>query len=247
MKRIYVSVLTIVIYGLAQFLPTIAQAMGLLSTENTTDLMKQSINLQLFSFIVVAILILLFQSQIKNPMQFELTPKEPKRYIVPWVLAGLGVVFIAQLIINAISTLLFGIDPASQNTLALMKIAREMPLFIILIAIVGPILEEYVFRKVIFGELYNAIQAKPIVKFLIAGIVSSILFALAHMDFTHFLVYFAMGIIFSAFYIYTKRLSVAIGIHIAQNGLVTLVQLLIPEQVFERMLEQTQVIMLHLF
>lgn len=64
------------------------------------------------------------------------------------------------------------------------------------------------------------------------------------MDFSHFLAYFVMGIIFSAFYIYTKRLSVSIGIHMAQNGLVALIQLMMPEKMIEEAVKQTQFILL---
>ncbi|MGV3244398.1 intramembrane glutamic endopeptidase MroQ [Staphylococcus sp. 11261D007BR] len=242
MNRIVVSILTIVIYLLAQFLPSIALSTGLLSSDNAVQLAKMSINIQVISFIVAAILIIILQYTIKNPMAFELQPKEEKRYIPIWIIAGLGVVFIAQIVINLLTTLVFGIDPASENTLELMKVARQMPVFIILIAIVGPILEEFVFRKVIFGEIYNAIKSSPAIKFLVASIVSSVIFSLAHMDFTHFLTYFVMGMVFAAFYIYTKRLSVAIGIHMAQNALVTVMQLLIPEKVFEEMLKETSFI-----
>ena len=62
-----------------------------------------------------------------------------------------------------------------------MAIAKQLPVFILLISIVGPILEEYIFRKVIFGEIYNKIKGNRIVAFLIASIVSSILFAIITM------------------------------------------------------------------
>ncbi|MBR7508527.1 CPBP family intramembrane metalloprotease, partial [Mycobacterium tuberculosis] len=81
------------------------------------------------------------------------------------------------------------------------------PIFIVLISIVGPILEEYVFRKVIFGELYNFIKGSRVVSFIIASIVSSLIFALAHNDFKFIPVYFGMGVIFSLAYVYTKRIA----------------------------------------
>ena len=74
-----------------------------------------------------------------------------------------------------------GSQQTSPNTERLMAIAK-MPIFIILISIVGLFLEEFVFRKVFFGELYNAIKANRVVSFLIASIVSSLVFALAHND-----------------------------------------------------------------
>ena len=77
-----------------------------------------------------------------------------------------------------------------------MAIAKQLPVFILLISIVGPILEEYIFRKVIFGEIYNKIKGNRIVAFLIASIVSSILFAIAHNDIKFFFIYFGMGMLF---------------------------------------------------
>lgn len=243
MNRILVSVLTIVLYLLAQFAPAILNQLSLISHhQNQLELMKQLIHIQLIGFIIAAILILIMQIRVKNPLQFELPPKEPKRYIVPWILAGLAIVLIAQIIVNVISVFLLGSNPASENTMRLMKIAKQMPIFILLIAIIGPLLEEFVFRKVLFGELYQLLKGSKSLRFIIASIISSAIFAIAHMDFSHFLAYFIMGIIFSSFYFYTKRLSISIGIHMAQNGLVALVQFMIPEKVVEESLKNAQLI-----
>lgn len=243
MNRILVSILTVILYLFAQFAPTIANQLGLLPHhQNQLALMKQLIHIQLIIFIIVAIIILIMQWRVKNPLQLELGHKEPKRYIVPWVIAGLVIVLILQIIVNVISVFVLNSNPSSENTLKLMKIAKEMPIFILLIAIIGPLLEEFVFRKVIFGELYQFIKGTNTIRFIIASIISSSIFAIAHMDFSHFLAYFVMGIVFSAFYFYTKRLSIAIGIHMAQNALVALVQFTIPEKVMEESLKQTQFI-----
>ena len=86
-----------------------------------------------------------------------------------------------------------GSPQKSPNTERLMVIAKQMPVFIILISIVGPILEEFVFRKVFFGEIYNAIKGPRVVSFLIASIVSSLIFALAHNDFKFIPMYFWYG------------------------------------------------------
>ena len=85
-----------------------------------------------------------------------------------------------------------------------------------------PILEEYVFRKVFFGELYDRIKGNRIIAFLIASIVSSLLFALAHNDIKFILIYFGMGMILSLAYTLTKRISVPILIHMFQNGFVVM-------------------------
>ena len=118
----------------------------------------------------------------------------------------------------------FGELKASPNTERLMDIARQAPIFIILISIVGPILEEYVFRKVIFGEILDRLKGNIVMRFLIASVVSSLLFALAHNDITFIIVYFGMGMIFSLAYVLTKRIAVSIMIHMMQNGFVVIMQ-----------------------
>ena len=66
-----------------------------------------------------------------------------------------------------------------SNTQRIMAVAKQLPIFIILISVVGPILEEYVFRKVFFGELYDRIKGNRIIAFLIASIVSSFTFCIS--------------------------------------------------------------------
>ena len=63
-----------------------------------------------------------------------------------------------------------GIKPGSENTARLMDIARTTPWFLIVISIIGPILEEIVFRKILFGTLYKKFN------FFIAAIISSLVF-----------------------------------------------------------------------
>ena len=76
--------------------------------------------------------------------------KEPKRYIISWALLGFCIVMVYQVVVSLIYTLVLGQQQQSPNTERLMAIAKQMPVFIILISVVGPILEEYVFRKVLF-------------------------------------------------------------------------------------------------
>ena len=135
---------------------------------------------------------------------------------------------IYQMVVSIVLTQIYGGQQVSPNTEKLIIIARKIPIFIFFVSIIGPLLEEYVFRKVIFGELFNAIKGNRIVAF-IATTVSSLIFALAHNDFKFIPVYFGMGVIFSLAYVWTKRLAVPIIIHMLQNGFVVIFQLLNPE------------------
>lgn len=78
--------------------------------------------------------------------------KESKRYIISWALLGFCIVMVYQVIVSLIYTLVLGQQQQSPNTERLMAIAKQMPVFIILISVVGPILEEYVFRKVLLAN-----------------------------------------------------------------------------------------------
>ena len=86
----------------------------------------------------------------------------------------LFIVMLYQVIVGVINIWIFGQPQQSPNTQRIMAV-KTTPYFIILISVVGPILEEYVFRKVFFGELYDRIKGNRIIAFLIASIVSSLL------------------------------------------------------------------------
>lgn len=53
----------------------------------------------------------------------------------------------------AIEMAVFGIEGGSQNTADIVAIAKGAPIAILAIVVFGPILEEFVFRRVIFGSL----------------------------------------------------------------------------------------------
>ena len=56
----------------------------------------------------------------------------------------------------------------------------------------GPILEELVFRRVIFGSIMQAQN-----NFWVAAFVSAIFFAIIHLDFSHIILYTITGFIFA--------------------------------------------------
>ncbi|WFO00608.2 CPBP family intramembrane glutamic endopeptidase MroQ [Staphylococcus aureus] len=208
MTRLWASLLTVIIYILSQFLPLLIVKASPFEKFSGLEMTKALIYIQLVLFLIAATMIILINLKIKNPTRLELEVKEPKKYIVPWALLGFALVMIYQTVVSIVYTQI---------------------LFIFFVSIVGPLLEEYVFRKVIFGELFNAIKGNRIVAFAIATTVSSLIFALAHNDLKFIPIYFGMGVIFSLAYVWTKRLAVPIIIHMLQNGFVVIFQLLNPE------------------
>ncbi|SHN35132.1 CPBP family intramembrane glutamic endopeptidase [Gracilibacillus kekensis] len=161
--------------------------------------------------------------------------------IILWSVLGFILVFITQIVAVVIETFVFGIKPGSQNTMDLMNIARQAPIFIIIISVLGPILEELVFRKAIFGSLHKRMN------FFFAALLSGIIFAAVHMDFSHLLTYTAIGMVFAFLYVETKRIIVPIIAHMAINTYAVIGQLSIdPEQIEEQLkqLEQLQLIII---
>jgi uncharacterized protein len=137
---------------------------------------------------------------------------------VGWGFLGFFMVLFGQSIAALIEGAL-GIDPGSENTASFVKIAAAAPVAILSIAIFAPILEELIFRRVIFGSLVQKSN------FFIAGLVSAIVFAIIHFDFTHILLYAVSGFIFAFLYYKTRRIMTSIISHMLLNGFVVLVQL----------------------
>lgn len=137
---------------------------------------------------------------------------------IGWGIIGFFLVLLGQTI-GAYIEMAIGIDYGSQNTEVIMNITQVAPIMILATVVFGPILEELVFRRVIFGSIIQNYN------FWISCIVSAIFFAAIHMDFSHILLYTICGMIFAFLYYKTKRLLTSIIAHMLLNGFVTFVQI----------------------
>ncbi|MYL35744.1 CPBP family intramembrane metalloprotease [Pontibacillus yanchengensis] len=191
----------------------------------------------LISFPAALIIILLLLRP--DMKETSLTRKNlPISKLLGWSLLGIILAYVAQIIAGLIEMGL-GIPQASENTQQLMNFAKSMPIFILIITVLAPILEELLFRKVLFGSIYKKTN------FIIAALISSLIFAVVHMDLMHTIKYTAMGLVFAFLYVQTKRIIVPIIAHMAMNLIVVLIQFTIdPEQIeqWEKQLEQAQTI-----
>ncbi|MFE7703935.1 CPBP family intramembrane glutamic endopeptidase, partial [Bacillus subtilis] len=100
-----------------------------------------------------------------------------------WAIAGFFIALFSQGIAGSIEYYVFGIGRESENTQAILDVIQAVPLMIIVSSIVGPILEEIIFRKIIFGALYEKTN------FFFAGLISSVIFGIVHADLKHLLLY----------------------------------------------------------
>ncbi|WP_100371622.1 CPBP family intramembrane glutamic endopeptidase [Bacillus sp. FJAT-45037] len=168
------------------------------------------------------IILLLLRPDMRN--RHEIRGRSSRGEAVRWSIIGVFMVFAAQYVAALIEMLVLGIEPGSENTEQIVEMAQAFPWLIIVVAVIGPILEEIVFRLVIFGALYKRFN------FWIAGFISSLIFAAIHLDFTHLLIYTAMGFVFAYLYVKTGRILVPIIAHIALNLFVSIVNVLLADQ-----------------
>lgn len=169
------------------------------------------------SFIAALIITLfLLRKEIKGSERNERAL--PLSISAAWAVGGIFLALMAQSIAASIEYLI-GIEVGSENTQQIIDLIKTAPIIIIISSIIGPILEEIVFRKVIFGSLYKRLN------FFLAALISSLIFALAHGEPEHLLLYSAMGFTFAFLYVKTKRILVPIFAHVSMNTIVVILQL----------------------
>lgn len=151
---------------------------------------------------------------------------------ISWAIIGIFLAFFAQTVAAKIE-LLLGIESGSENTEQIINLIEQFPIIILISSVIGPILEEIVFRKIIFGSLFNRFG------FFLSALISSVIFSLAHLEPEHVILYSTMGFTFAFLYVKTKRILVPIFAHVAMNTMVVLVQSVFREDL-ERMIKEAE-------
>ncbi|KGR87383.1 CPBP family intramembrane glutamic endopeptidase [Lysinibacillus odysseyi] len=168
----------------------------------------------ILSLIIIALLVM----RDKNFLNIYEGKKASTTEAIGWGIIGFFMVFVGQMIGAAIE-MAIGIKGGSENTANLVEVAKMAPIMVIVIAVIGPILEEFVFRRVVFGSF---IQTQG---FWLSAIISSVVFAAIHFEFTHILLYTICGLVFAFLYWKTKRLLTSIVAHILLNSFVSFMNL----------------------
>ncbi|WP_409296579.1 lysostaphin resistance A-like protein [Peribacillus sp. SCS-26] len=178
---------------------------------------------------LVIILFLLRKDMDKNMYARDAAPLPSS---ILWAVGGVFLALFAQSLAGNIERWM-GVDPGSQNTKDIIRLIEAVPFVIIVSSVVGPILEEIVFRKIIFGALYKRFN------FFISAVISSVIFGLVHGEPAHLLLYSAMGFSFAFLYVRTRRIMVPIFAHVAMNTLVVIMQTLYKEDI-QKMMEEAE-------
>lgn len=201
----------------------------------TIDIMTLAIYINIILFILAVIITLIImrkdlqKEKAENPIS--------TGTIIGWSILGVILAWMAQMVAISIEQLVFNIDQGSENTQEIVNITRTNPLFFIIPVFTAPILEELIFRKIIFGSLHKKMH------FFFAVLISSLLFGVLHLEFQHLLIYFAMGVALAYVYVKTKRIIVPIIVHFAMNTIAMLAQLLIDPAELERIQQEVSLIL----
>jgi len=228
------SFLVILTYILMQLSTGIVTAVLLMFT--SLDQYDAIIYPNILSFSVGLIIIYLIlkedlhNERLENPLAIS--------QIIGWALLGMVIAYFSQGIAGAIEMYVLDIQPGSENTEVIVGLLEKNIIFLLLPAILGPIIEELVFRKVIFGALRKRMNLH------LATVIGALIFALAHFDFAHTLIYFVMGLVFTFLYVKTKRIIVPILAHMGINSLVVIIQMLVDIEELEQILNELNVILL---
>lgn len=139
---------------------------------------------------------------------------------IAWGIIGTALVIVLQFVVSYV-TFILGQNPASANTATLVTLAKINPFFVLAITVGAPIMEELVFRKVLFGNLSTLFGIRSNLGLTIMAIISSLAFAFMHND-SHIFLYAAIGLLFCWLYHKTGRIQTSMIAHILMNGLVVL-------------------------
>lgn len=172
----------------------------------------------IFSFIAGLAIVLFFLRKKEKLTKIEKSEPLKPGISFLWAFFGIFLALAAQVVASMFEQSVLGVKPESQNTENILNLIEMFPFIMLISSIIGPILEEIVFRKVIFGALYNRFS------FGISAVLSSVIFAAAHTDPTHLILYTAMGFVFAFLYVKTKRIMVPIFAHVMMNTFVVLNQ-----------------------
>lgn len=178
--------------------------------------------------IPLAILLVYFSRKIlKNDYE---KFKESKLAHILLIVGGFVAIFFANILVNFVYTNL-GINTTSANEQAISQMLanKYSPLALVGIVFFAPLIEEFIFRKFLFGVLEERLNWKPIVSILI----SSVLFAFVHLlaggdvEWQFFLMYFPMALVLSLSYHFSnKNIFVPMTIHFLNNLMASVFSLL---------------------
>lgn len=201
-----------VVYGLAYVIGQMINGSGSIDQSAfTTALYKNSVYFTIISAIFVIptywFILWLRKQKLRQYCGFEkITPKN----IILSALVGIALVLPVSFIIDFLS--IDKLSPGTEQIFNTMFSNNTIPILLLSVGIAAPILEEILFRGLVFNELRKALPIP------VAIVFQGLLFGLIHFNLTQFIYASALGILFGFVYIWIKSIWATIVIHIFFNS-----------------------------
>ena len=174
------------------------------------------------NFIVAIILFLLIKFIFKGKLNS--IDSSEKMDLKKSIIISIVVLFLTIGIIYGVmwvqSFLFSHISLNSSNADAITKEFKSNPLSVVGLAFVTSTLEELVYRQLLFGYLYDLFSGcNKYIRYITSALISAIIFGSIHDGLFHpaMLQYITYGFILSGLYLYTKRISSPIIVHVLFN------------------------------
>ncbi|PFD04422.1 CPBP family intramembrane glutamic endopeptidase [Bacillus cereus] len=136
-----------------------------------------------------------------------------------WILVGIILVFLGQMVGSLLDKSIFQLTTQSANTSSTVADAAISPMALISIVLLAPLVEEFVFRYAAINILMSKFKKTWSI------IISSLFFSIIHFDFPFIFGYFLIGIILAVVYMRTNRLLVSFVVHASMNLIVVILQI----------------------
>lgn len=159
---------------------------------------------------------------------FQKIKKEPIRFILTIVVAAVSMYALSFIVTIIYEMLGVGGSSDNENTIALMMDSKGIWLMTFSVVILAPIVEEFIFRKLMIDSFEKTFKINP----LIAVGISTILFALIHVsdcqNIKYIFQYIALALPLCLSYHFTRNnIVTSIVVHMINNAIVAIAYILL--------------------
>ncbi|PFB62993.1 CPBP family intramembrane glutamic endopeptidase [Bacillus cereus] len=137
-----------------------------------------------------------------------------------WILFGVILVFLGQMVGRLLDKSVFQLTTQSVNTSSTVAAAVISPVALISIDLLTPLVEEFVFRYAAINILTRRFTQTWSI------LISSLFFSIMHFEFSFIFGYFLIGLVLAVVYIRTNRLLVSFFVHAIMNLIVVMFQVI---------------------
>ncbi|PFJ42592.1 CPBP family intramembrane glutamic endopeptidase [Bacillus thuringiensis] len=166
--------------------------------------------------LTLIIFFLIYRKELMKDTKLSITLSRSK---FVWILVGIILVFLGQMVGSLLDKSIFQLTTQSANTSSTVADAAISPMALISIVLLAPLVEEFVFRYAAINILTQKFKQTWSI------LISSLFFAIMHFDFPFIFGYFLIGIILAVIYIRTNRLLVSFVVHASMNLIVVIFQI----------------------